>query len=280
MSPSGFPSRPQALAAYSLSAAGTLLWVACALPSGPLDGVGSDPDAATPFHRATALLVPALLLLIVIPVGGALSRRERGLRAVLAGTDAFISGYALLALLALPVQRDSAQGIGLLLLAVLTVFSLLETWRCVTPRERPAPPRVLRGLRLALCLLALMTPAQLLLPEDRDSHTTLARTLLLAPFLLVALSAAGARLASGVEGLRRACAALQLALALLFFFALRFTIRDMPPELARVGPAGLVALGLGLLVLALALIHLLLLCGRPARNGEAGTPLRTQSPAG
>ncbi len=263
--------------AYALAAAGTLLWVACALPSGPIEGVGGDPDAATPFRRAAPLLVPVLLLGIVLPVGSTLSRRERGLRAVLAASDAFIAGYAGLALLALPVQRDAAQGVGLILLWALAALSLLEAWRCAAPSERPAPPAGLRGVRLALCLLALMTPAQALLPQGRDSHTTLARTLLLVPFLLVGLGAAGARLARGVQGLRRACAALQVALAALLFLALRFTIRDMPPTLAAVGPAGRLALGLSLLVLALALLHLLVL-GR--RASAAGAGLRAPSPAG
>jgi hypothetical protein len=263
------PTRPQALCAYALSAAATLLWVACALPSGPLEDVGAGRDAATPFRRAAPLIVPALLLLVTVPVGTTLSRRERGLRAVLAGTDAFLAGYGALTLRAWPFARDAALGIGLVLLSGLAVLSLVEAWRCVRPVPPPPVSPHLRGIRLAICLLALMTPAHLLLPSARDASAG-ARALLLLPFVLVALGAAGAALARSMAGLRRACAVVQAAVATVLLLALRHTIREAPPALSAVGPSGVAALGLGLAVVALAVLQLALPPGpgTPAPEGE------------
>ena len=57
------PSRLASFLAYALSGATTLLWVGCAIPSGPLVVASAISDAATPLHRESLKLVPALLLL-------------------------------------------------------------------------------------------------------------------------------------------------------------------------------------------------------------------------
>nr|MDJ0522741.1 hypothetical protein [Planctomycetota bacterium] len=187
MSPHEAPTRLEALLAYALSALTTLLWVACVLPAGELAEVGATSDDAVPLHRAAILLVPALLLLIATPVGCTLARRERGMRALLATTDAFVAFYVALALWAEGMVVDASTTVGVLLLLLVGSLSLLETFRAVQVRDdRLGPPLVLAGARLAICVLVLVVPSYLLrFGADRGS--------LLAPFFLIAVGAGGAR---------------------------------------------------------------------------------------
>ena len=100
--------RTVAGSAYLLAAVTTLLWVACSLPAGPAQIATDHRDATTPIHREAILLVPALLLLVLLPVGMALARRVRGAQAILASTDAFVAIYAGLALGTAPTRDDPA----------------------------------------------------------------------------------------------------------------------------------------------------------------------------
>ena len=263
------PTRMEAFTAYSLSAITTLLWIGCVLPAGPLthpEAGGSD--AAVPIHREAVLLVPALLLLVLVPTGCTLARRVHGMRSVLAGTDAFValfSGTALgLALWAMAdhdwARLDIPSLVAVLLLFVLGLMSGWEAWRHARG-ERPRPiPRAFAGARLAICILVLVVPGHLLL------HPHVERASLLAPFAFIAVSAAGAGIARGLRGLRRTAAILQVLLAAHVFITLRYTMftRDDPPEapsIMGVELPGQVTLAVAALVLFVSGIQVLLLLG-------------------
>ena len=83
--------------AYAISMLGTLLWLGCVLPAGRI-AAGWLEDLSTPLGREAWLLIPALLLLIVSPVGVILSRTRVGLASVLASTDSFVAFYMATAL--------------------------------------------------------------------------------------------------------------------------------------------------------------------------------------
>src|SRR5687767_13418696 len=114
---------PNALWAYAISAAATMLWVGCVLPAGHLADASLLEDFRTPIHRTPVLLVPALLLLIVAPVAVTIARTTVGLRAILASTDAFVCIYAAVALWAL----EPCQGVMFRVLdGALVVLGLLS----------------------------------------------------------------------------------------------------------------------------------------------------------
>jgi len=256
VSPREAPTRTEAFLAYGISALTTLLWVACVLPAGILAGPGVTGDDAVPLHRQAILLVPALLLLIAVPVGSTLARRVRGMRAVLATTDTFVMFYVALALLAEGVVRDGATVGAVLLLSTVGTLSALETWRTTRPRDlAPRTPPWLAGGRLALCLLVLVLPLHILLAPDVE------RASLLAPFFFVAVSAGGARLARHMQGLYRTGALVQLLLAAHLLITLRYTIYVTEPALTDVLATGTVVMALAaavLLVTALQLVVTLL----------------------
>jgi hypothetical protein len=263
------PTRLEAFSAYTLSALTTLLWIGCVLPAGPLTHpeLGGS-DAAVPLHREALLLVPALLLLVLVPTGCTLARRFHGMRSVLAGTDCFVATYAAVALgitlWQLAGQHwsrlDLPSLIALLLMLTLGAMSGIEAWRQARGPARRPVPRVFAGARLALCLLVLIVPGHLLL------HPNVERASLLAPFLFVAVSAGGAALSRGLRGLRRTAAVLQVLLAAHVFITLRYTMfgRDDPPvapSIMGVELPGQITLALAAAVVTLAGIQVLLLLG-------------------
>ncbi len=266
MSPREAPTRTEALLAYGISALTTMLWVACVLPAGDLAVAGATADDAVPLHRQAILLVPALLLLIAIPVGCTLARRERGMRAVLSTTDAFVAFYVGLALLAEGVVRDMATVVAVLLLFAIGTLSVFETRRATRADEaRPRRLQAFAGSRLAICLLVLILPLHILLRPDIE------RASLLAPFFFVAVSAGGARLARNMRGLHRTGALLQLLLAAHLLITLRYTIYATNPVLTEVMPTGHVAIGVAIGVAALALLQLIVLFRRgPAAPASEG----------
>ncbi len=253
------PSRLETIPAYVLSAITTLLWVACVLPSGTLAQPDLNEDWATPLHREPILLVPALLLLIAVPTACTISRYRRGMRGVLASTDAFVMCYTGIALLAEGLANDLQTLIGIVLLFAVGALSILEAIRCT----RQTPPddmgHSMAGLRLALCIMVLVVPMSLLIEPNVE------RASLLAPFVFVAISAAGARLARDMRGLRRTAALLQLLLAMHLVVTIRYTIYRAEPTLADVNMAGRVTMGLCLVVAGFALLQLLLLM-RPRKT--------------
>lgn len=240
-------------AAYALSSLSALLWVAAVLPAGRLVNAADRSDLGTPIHREALLLVPALLLLLLLPVGMTLARRLQGAQTVLAATDAFVAIYAAIVLWKLGGPRDVARPVFTVLLAALGAISLLEVRRCIRSPARPLAWPLLRGLRLAICVVVLMTPTRFLLQEAKE------RASLLAPFGLIALGAAGSLLARRTETLRAVSALAQLALALHVYVTVRYTLEDRAPPIAHVGPAGRIALMLAAALVVVAAIQALLL---------------------
>lgn len=277
------PTRLEAFIAYSLSAATTLLWIGCVLPAGPL-AIEQPPgsDAATPMHREPVLLVPALLLLVLVPAGCTLARRYRGMRAVLASTDAFVALYAGIVLALSLWQASRTYGIPLDVPSLIAVFLLFllgsmsayEAWRCTRANGAAWADRHGAGPRLALCLLILVLPLHIVIHPDVE------RASLLAPFFFVAVSGAGVALSRDIRGLRRTAAVLQLLLATHVFITLRFTIYRSLPAIMGVELPGQVTLAISAAVVALAGLQLLLLLGgssaqeAPAEAVQAAAPER------
>ena len=266
--------------AYILSGLTMLLWVACVLPAGRLVDPAAAEDLATPLYREAWLLVPALLLLIIGPVGVVLSTTRTGRLAVLALTDTFIAAYAGIGLWAsgvpnvratlfgpLPERGEVVATVFVGLLLTLAVLSLYETQRVL--RRGPDGPvaPMLKGLRLAICILVLLTPTFLLISQTRELAS------LLVPFGLVAISAAGAAFARAPLSLRFTASLVHLALAVHVVITLRFTIFDGDPRFQTVSPVGWATLGLAGGILLLAFVHALWLGGKRGAMTEDALPV-------
>lgn len=258
-------SRTSSLVAYALSATTTLLWVGCVLPSGPLAAPAPHDDVATPFYREGLLLVPAVLLLVLLPVGCALTRRVRGGHALLAATDAFIGIYAGIAIW-ITSPRDPTTGVFAALLVLVGVLSATEALRTSRARHGGSPHAWIKGSRLAICILVLMVPAKWVM----ESHVE--RASYLAPFFVIAVSAAGANLARTTVTLRLTSAVIQLALAVHLVITLRYTLFSGTPLIERLGIFGKVTWGLSLTMLALALLHVGVLAHERRRALRAAAP--------
>ncbi len=245
------PSKTFAALAYALAAAGTFLWVGCVLPSGTLLEPSNQTDAATPMFRQAHVLVPTLLLLVLLPAAAALSRRLRGLRALLAGIDAFIAFYAAGVIWLDREMHSMGLVIACALLVLLGSLSVWEALRNLGAEEEPLRPNFLRGVRLCLCLMVLMAPSQLIVRDGGQGGE------FLVPFLLLAVSASGAQLARSCAGARRACAMLLLALAILQVIALRHGFRIVQPQIDTLGPFGRGTAALSWTVLGLSLLMVL-----------------------
>lgn len=267
------PARAAAWSGYALAGLATLLWVGCSLPSGVPQGGSLLDDAGTPLYREPWVLVPALVLLVVGPAAVALTPGRLGRLMILAATDTFVTLFAALVLTAAPggwaaFTIGSGGGLALLLaLYVLGTLSALEARRLVLGRTGP-PGFGLGGARLALCLLVLALPSQMLLVAGQE------RALLLAPFLLVAVSAGGARVSRSREGLGLTAALLHLGLAAEVLVTLRYTVLRAAPRITDVRLPGRLTLDLawGLVALAgvQALAHLVPLL-RSLRRAPAAT---------
>lgn len=253
--------RVTAWPAYLLSSLATLFWVVAALPAGKLAGGAVADDSATPLARQAWMLVPALVLLILGPVGMTLTVVRQGRLMLLAATDAFLALYAGLVLL---FRRDipdpfEPQGVVAYLLAggllFLGVLSVLETRRLMLGRLGE-PRHGMGGLRLGICLLVLLLPAWPLLVEGRELAS------LLAPYLYLAVSAGGARVARGITGLAFTGALLHLGLAAHVLVTLRYSLEHEQPRIHALGGAGHVSLALGWGLLALAVVQVLALLPR------------------
>jgi len=255
--------RSVAGSAYLLAAATTFLWVACSLPAGPAQIATDHRDATTPIHREAILLVPALLLLVLLPVGMALARRVRGALSVLASTDAFVAVYAGMALGTSPTRDDPAARIMLGILLVLGLLSAVEAWRCTRPDGNALKVPALRGVRLAICLIVLMTPPDLLLSDQRE------RASLLAPFLLVTLGSGGALMVKTLPGLRAVCGLVLVLVAAHLVVTLRLTLHEGDPPLAALGLSGQATLALAIAVAVLAAVHWVFLLREVRRGGAS-----------
>ena len=247
------PTRGEGFTAYVLSALTTLLWVACVLPAGEPVSEGLGSDATTPVHRDAILLVPALLLLIIMPVGCTLARRPRGMRAVLAGVDALVSLYVAIALLAVGSVTDAPAIVAVITLLALGGMAILEVVRYTTATSDEMEQSALCGARLALALLVLILPLHIVMIPQVE------RASLLAPFVFIAVSAGGSRIARHMRGLRRTAAVLQLVLAVHLLITLRYTIifRE-DPGIDPLYWSGVATLALASVVVVVSLVQLLL----------------------
>jgi hypothetical protein len=251
--------------AYLLSALATLFWVVAALPAGKLKGGAVVDDGATPLARQAWMLVPVLVLLILGPVGMTLTVVRQGRLMLLAATDAFLALYAgtvLLCRSGIPDPFEPVGAVAYLLasgLLLLGILSVLETRRLMLGRLE-APAYGMGGLRLGICLLVLLLPAWPLLVDGRELAS------LLAPYLYLAVSAGGARLARSVEGLAFTGALLHLGLAAHVLVTLRYSLHHELPHIQVLGGAGHVALALGWGLLALAVVQVLALLPRRAAS--------------
>jgi hypothetical protein len=237
------------------------------LPAGTLRDPSLIDDAATPVHRAAVLLVPALLLLVIGPVGTTLTRGLVPLRAVLAATDALVCIYAAIAVPAEIGVRGVTAGILVALMGVLALLSVADAVQIL--RVRRTAGRGSTSLRLALSLLVLLTPSWFLVQSDRELAS------LLAPFGYVALSAAAESAARSERALRRTAALLQTVVAAHFLIALRYTIEEETPAIREVGAFGRTTLVLAGVVLGLAVLRLLAL----RRRGSSPAPRATVAAA-
>lgn len=278
--------RPGTRLAYAISSLTTLLWFACVLPAGPLVASGLSEDFATPMYRAAWLLVPALFVLVIGPVGIVLSQGRGGRLAVLAATDAFLAGYAGIAVLG---RLDMGEILGhvrarnldprvfveaglILLLLVLATLSAIELVRILRRGPEHRVPPLLRGLRLAICLFVLVIPAGMLLGKRNDLAP------LLVPFVFVGAGAAGPALGRAPLALRLTASIVHLLLAIYVLLVLRVTILDQAPHFARIGPIGQATFSLAGLLVALALLQVVRMYrrqravrGAPARTLDAGS---------
>lgn len=276
MNPAPPATRLMSLTAYGLSALTSVLWVGLVIPAGLLPDGTHHPDAAVPLWRASEVLLPALLLLIALPVGSTLSRRHSGQMGVLASLDAFVALYTAIQLTAGGFPTDLT---GTLLVAVLFglgLLSIAEVIRALraSTQKRFQVPRLLQGARLAACLMVLIMPPQMLVIEGVE------RASWLGPFLLIALSTAGQRLATGVPGLRLASAVAQLAITVHLYIAVRVTIHEGNPRMTEILISGQVTEALAAVLVAIALVQVLL-CIRHVRQHPAGAgPAEAAAPTG
>ncbi len=250
--------------AYAISACTTLLWFACVLPAGRLqDAATLSEDIATPMHRSAWLLVPALFVLVIGPVGIILSHGRAGRIAVLAATDAFLSGYAGIALVGRIDIGEIAHRLrvgtihtwmlveaGLVaLMFLLAVLSTMELVRVLRRGPRHHVPPLLRGARLAICLFVLVIPSWVLFTNDRVLGP------MLLPFVFVGAGAAGPAFARAPLGLRLTASVVHALLALFVILVLHATLFEQPPAFAYIDPIGLATLGLAVVLALLATLQ-------------------------
>lgn len=255
--------------AYAISMLGTLLWAGCVMPAGRI-APGYLEDLSTPLGREAWLLVPALLLLIVGPAGIVLSRTRVGLAAVLAATDAFVAFYMATALTLWGAFQGPVSAVLVGLLFGVGTMSAIEVARLLRRGPDADTTPYLRGLRLALCILALLTPSWLLVQGGRELAS------LLVPYAIIAVGAGGAAMARTELGLRLTSAVLIFAFAVHVFVVLRYTIYDAAdpahPEILEITAFGRFSLAVSLLMLILAFAQVVRLARRVIRLSAQEAP--------
>lgn len=266
--PDDLPSPRETFLAYAVATASSLVWIACVVPGVDLAEGGTPNDHATPMARATLLIVPALLFLVAGPVGAVLARSPSGYRALLAAADAFITFFFAGALW-FSGPRDLVRSIVSLGLVVVGGIAVVECVRAARAGDEPGPsargpgpspsgsdPALSGsepatsdpgrgGIRLALSILFLLTPASLLAGTGGE------RASFLAPFAFVAVSALGGRLARTLVDLRLTTALLLAILAAHLAISVRYALNEGLPPPLRWTAAGWVAFGLTLAVFVL-----------------------------
>lgn len=275
--PDDLPSPRETGLAYAVATASSLVWIACVVPGVELAEGGIPNDHATPMARATMLIVPALLFLVAGPVGAVLARNIAGYRALLAASDAFIAFYFGGALW-FKGPHDTARVLVTLGLVAVGIAAVIECVRAAragasteeTEGEPGATPGAgdgpalsaaeseggRGGVRLALSILILLTPASLLAEGGGE------RASYMAPFAFVAVSALGGRLSRTLTDLRLTTALLLVILGGHLAISVRYALNEGLPHPLRWTAAGWVAFGLTFAVLALASLWAAVLISR------------------
>ncbi len=217
------------------------MWIACVVPGVELQNATLSDDVATPMARGPLLILPALLLLVMGPIGVLLAGRPDTLRSLLASGDAFVALFAAGVLLH-DRQGDVARLIAAIGLLVLLAVAIRDAIRPVyaAPVPEGTPLRSGGGLRLALALVALLMPASLLM------RTAGERASLLGPFAYVAISALGSRIARTTLGLRLTAALLLALVSAHLSVAIHYGVEDALPAFERWTIAGRGAFALAL----------------------------------
>ena len=260
------PSPLEKRLAYGTAVLSSLLWVACVVPGAVLADPSLPDDLSTPMYRGALLLVPALLLLVACPVAAVLATHPLGVRALLAWGDAFVTLYTATALAAgHPSRVGVVAAIGLAVLGAVSVRDAIRIGRAAA-KDPPedVPPRA-NDARLALSLLALLTPASVLARGAGE------RASWLAPFAFVALGALGERFSHDLRGLRRTCAGCLVVLGAHLVISVRYALNEGRPPIVGWTWAGWAAFTLTFVVLACPVLWVLALA-KPSRvAAEAAT---------
>ena len=267
--PDAVPGRTETVFAYATSALAALVWVGCVAPAIRVDGIGREDDALTPMARGALLLLPALLVLVAGPVASLLSRGGAAHRTLLACGDAFVAAWTAGALWATAAHGRTTI-LAVSLLTILAGFAVRDAVLGLGAGgesddvDAPAPLPRYGDMRLALSLLALLTPASLLVGgEERAS--------LLGPFGYVVVSALGSRFSHDDRGLRLTASILHALVAAHLVVALRYVIAEVPPEPRSWTWPGYVTISLaGAAFLAAIARAVAVLAHRPAAPAPAG----------
>ncbi len=259
------PSPVETRLAYAAALLSTFVWVTAVMPGVLLVDRTLADDLSSTMHRGAVFLVPALLLLVAVPVAVVLARQPLALRGLLAWSAVFVATYAGVALGA--ARPTGFRWFVVAAFAVVAAASLRDALVLghAAPDEDggPSGPRT-ADVRLAVSLLALLTPAGLFLFGHEERATWLV------PFLFLAIGAAGERFATNLRALRIAAVLGLLTLALHLAVGVRFALVAGTPAGDAWTPWGTATFALALTVLALLLAWSALLVprGRTARVPE------------
>jgi len=259
------PSPVETRLAYAAALFSTFVWVTAVMPGVLLADRTLADDLASTMHRGAVFLVPALLLLVAVPVAVVLARQSIALRGLLAWSAVFVATYAAVALGA--ARPTGFRWFVVAALGVAAAASLRDA--LVLGRARPdadggpGGPRT-GDVRLAVSLLALLTPAGLFVFGHDERATWLV------PFVFLAIGAAGERFATSLRALRVAAVLGLLTLALHLAVGVRFALVAGTPAARAWTAWGIATFVLALVVLALLLgwSALLVPRGRSARASE------------
>lgn len=237
------PSPVETRLAYGTALLSTFVWVAAVMPGVQLADRSLADDLASTMHRGAVFLVPTLLLLVAMPVAAVLARQPVALRGLLAWSSVFVAGYTASALWASsPSGFRLAAAVALTVAAVAAVRDAVVLGRAASDDAGTRGPRT-ADVRLAVSLLALLTPAGLL-ASGRDEQATW-----LVPFVFLAVAAAAERFGASLGALRGAAALCLLTLALHLVVGVRYAL-----DVARPAADTWTGWGLATFVLSLAVL--------------------------
>ena len=217
------PGRLETYLAYAGAGLSSLAWIGCVIP-GVSVPPGVPDDGWTPMGLGALLIVPALLILVAGPVATVLARGAMAHRAILAAGDAFVAWFVAGVLFFATHHRDPILVLVIAALAGMGLVALRDVYVVLRAGDDAptglGPPVSLRStdLRLALSILALLTPASLLTAPGLE------RASLLAPFVYITISALGERFAASERGLRFTGAVLLALVATHLVVALHFVL--------------------------------------------------------